>query len=51
MVLACESIIYRKILDAIPQNLHAFTKVKPEIYIAFVPSGASKIQFSLALLL
>ena len=42
MVLACESIFSRTSLDGRPQ------KSKLEIYKMFFPSGASKMQFSLA---
>ena len=45
MVLACESIFSRAGLDARPHIL----KCKPKIYTAYLPNGASKIQFSLAL--
>ena len=46
MLLACESIFSRTSLDVSPQNV---LKSKPEIYTAYLPSGASKVQFSLAL--
>ena len=45
MVLACESIFSRTSMDGRPQNI---LKSKPEIYKMFFPSGASKMQFSLA---
>ena len=46
MVPVFESIFSRTSLDARPQN---FLKSEPEIYTAYLSSGASKIQFSLAL--
>ena len=45
-MLVCESIFSRTSLDARPQN---FLKSEREIYTAYLPSGASKMQFSLAL--
>ena len=49
MVLACENTFSRISLDARPQNLHTFSKVSPKYTAAYLPSGASKIQFLLAL--
>ena len=46
MVLACESIFSRTSLDGRP--LAHILISKPEIYKMFFPSGASKMQFSLA---
>ena len=48
MVLACESIFSRTSLDGRPRKLAHILKSKPEIYKTYFPSGASKMQFSLA---
>ena len=49
MVLACESIFSRDKLGCQRKNFALVHKTKPEMYTAYLPSGASKMRFYLPL--